>query len=657
MHEDSKVTITERRDYIEVTWMGSDDRLRGVAFDKTSSPGNLLRLSVDSGRSKREILFDGMPQYAIHTAEETYEFGRNTIGWQKQPHPVRARLTFAEMEAGPLRGSLEYTFYAGTNFFTEAFRLRTKKKLVVERIEHGWRTFRIGSDNTFSSVHWHDAIEGKDETYLFASEGRRMDLDHERHRFVYLAPADESLGLGMMLPSHYWHEGHPFFEDRNDWTGLVGCVLYRIRSGVGPIRFERGVEKRLLTLYYVGTEGVAEDTRRIRAFTNEETYRKLDGYKVMMQHLHTHPETQEGTPQLPGCEAYLKAFGIDVGFWAEHDCYMKDSDWELYQYQAETISDEEFLAVPGIEISTTEGCEQVGGTLPGHGNYITPDPVLHRGSRYTEWHSESERIPEDGCLDAVAAKVVREGGVMWRNHNGDLDAARLIEGWTQDLKLFEINSRYEFHYKRERANKFDENFAEEIFNRYDALLNAGYRVYLIGGTDFHGAKGYPKNSPLFFQTGIVNYVRMSELSIEALIDSLEAGRLFLTTGEILVTHYSLSGTEVGEDFSEAQGQDSFTTGDQSEQSVMVGLSWTFPLREVRVYTDAGLSARIEPEENRAFGEDRFFIPLNVTDRRWVRVEIRDIANNHAFTQPIFIETTQVKVKVEAEVETFQPRPS
>jgi len=230
--------------------------------------------------------------------------------------------------------------------------------------------------------------------------------------------------------------------------------------------------------------------------------------------------------------------------------------------------------------------------------------------------------------------VVREGGVMWRNHNGDLDAARLIEGWTQDLKLFEINSRYEFHYKRERPNKFDEDFAEEIFKRYDALLNAGYRVYLIGGTDFHGAKGYPRNNHLFFQTGIVNYVRMAELSIEALIDSLEAGRLFLTTGEILVTHYSLSGTEVGEDFSET-----FARGDQTESSVIVGLSWTFPLREIRVYTDAGLSLKFEPEENRAFGEDRFFIPLNVTDRRWVRVEIRDIANNHAFTQPIFIEAT------------------
>ncbi len=116
---------------------------------------------------------------------------------------------------------------------------------------------------------------------------------------------------------------------------------------------------------------------------------------------------------------------------------------------------------------------------------------------------------------------------MWRNHNGDLDAARLGEGWTQDLKLFEINSRYEFHYKREHPNKFDEEFGEKIFKRYDALLNAGYRVYLIGGTDFHGAKGSPQDNHLFFQTGIVMFDRWDS-------DLVDAG-----TGPIKVLDHNL----------------------------------------------------------------------------------------------------------------------
>jgi hypothetical protein len=103
-----------------------------------------------------------------------------------------------------------------------------------------------------------------------------------------------------------------------------------------------------------------------------------------------------------------------------------------------------------------------------------------------------------------------------------------------------------------------------------------------------------------------------------ILRALRNGEFFVTTGEVLIPHYSVEGSG-------------------NQRTVTADVEWTFPLDFVEVVWGDGKTVDrkiISATDLPAFGTKRFAIPFDATGKAWVRFAVWDSAGNGAFVQPI-----------------------
>ena len=320
------------------------------------------------------------------------------------------------------------------------------------------------------------------------------------------------LGLGVLCPQA---GGEFYVEDRDDWTACAGLALG------GSVEVPSGGVWTFPVVYCLGIrrpgdfEGLVDDL-------GIEGYRRLAGRRVLA---------------VPVGDTSLRP-GVDL-VWGED-------------------GPEGALRI-GREVRAGSGCRRQGGRLPGRGLYIVP----------------KGEVPEEGCLDLIAARVEEADGVTARLDNTDLSLRKIRDLWSPHIWLFGLSGE-----------------PEEI-RRYETLLEQGLRVYMLG------------------VGGLANYVEASGEDIRELACALREGRSFLTTGEIVATTYKAF-----------------------DRELWLGLEWTFPIKEVQVRSEGEVLYREEPPPELS-GKKGF--TFQVEDRRWVRVEAIDVVGGRCLLQPIFRE--------------------
>jgi hypothetical protein len=98
------------------------------------------------------------------------------------------------------------------------------------------------------------------------------------------------------------------------------------------------------------------------------------------------------------------------------------------------------------------------------------------------------------------------------------------------------------------------------------------------------------------------------------------GNFFVTTGEILIRNYAVSGTG-------------------NARTIAADVDWTFPLNFVEVVWGDGkkVDRQIIPATDLGpFGTKHFAIPFDATGKMWVRFAVWDSAGDGAFVQPIWL---------------------
>jgi hypothetical protein len=120
----------------------------------------------------------------------------------------------------------------------------------------------------------------------------------------------------------------------------------------------------------------------------------------------------------------------------------------------------------------------------------------------------------------------------------------------------------------------------------------------------------------------VNYIKIDRLPPPGewgpIVNAMEHGEYFVTSGEVLIPSYSVEGTG-------------------NHRTIVADVQWTFPLEFVEVVWGDGqhtdrqiISATGLP----AFGSHRFQIPFSATGEKWVRFAAWDSAGNGAMVQPV-----------------------
>jgi hypothetical protein len=132
----------------------------------------------------------------------------------------------------------------------------------------------------------------------------------------------------------------------------------------------------------------------------------------------------------------------------------------------------------------------------------------------------------------------------------------------------------------------------------------------------------------------VNYLKIDKLpdykeGWPSVVDALQKGKFFSSTGEVLIPEFTVDKKSSGEELS-LEGK---------EAKVSFALKWTFPMNYAEIVSGDGKNVyreRINLEDTHAFGEHKFTKSVNLTGRKWVRLEAWDVAANGAFTQTIWI---------------------
>src|SRR5258708_11444822 len=110
----------------------------------------------------------------------------------------------------------------------------------------------------------------------------------------------------------------------------------------------------------------------------------------------------------------------------------------------------------------------------------------------------------------------------------------------------------------------------------------------------------------------VNYLKIDKTpgaddDVSAVLKALRDGNFFVTTGEILITNYSVAGTG-------------------ARRSIGADVEWTFPLSFVEVVWGDGRKVdreTISATDLGAFGSKHFAIPFDATGRAWARFAVCD----------------------------------
>ena len=136
-----------------------------------------------------------------------------------------------------------------------------------------------------------------------------------------------------------------------------------------------------------------------------------------------------------------------------------------------------------------------------------------------------------------------------------------------------------------------------------------------------GERGRPPYDATY-ANGPVNYIKLDAVptvdNMSPIIDAMKRGDYFVSSGEVLITSYSIDGT-----------------GDQ--RTITAELEWTFPLDFVEVVWGDGVKTDrqiISATDLPAYGKKKFTIPFNAAGKKWVRFAAWDVATNGAFVQPV-----------------------
>jgi hypothetical protein len=257
------------------------------------------------------------------------------------------------------------------------------------------------------------------------------------------------------------------------------------------------------------------------------------------------------------------------------------------------------------------------------------------GQPFAEEVSPYGRVYHVGDRADMQHLLAEEGGLAWSSH------PRIkASSWTPDIfrhEDFYLSDRWlGAAWKAMPADLSHDRLGRRALDLLDDMANWGQKKYMPGEVDVfkidhtHELYGHMN----------INYLRLGEDRLprfdqgwQPVLDSLRAGRFFVSTGEVLIPEFTVDGQPSGSTVVVKSGQ---------KPEIRVDLTWTFPMRFAEIVSGDGSQVfrdRIDLSETEPFGRRALRITPDLGGRKWVRVEAWDIATNGAFTQPVWLSSS------------------
>lgn len=322
----------------------------------------------------------------------------------------RVSITYNGLSLGLFSGDLQFTVYKGSNLLRQEALAKTDAPSVAYIYKAGLKGFRIADD---TKVTWRDTSQvWQQEEFGGAINHAPVNLRARNrleilevgvgsktpgslavfpppHKFFfarenevnlgyvyYRKDDDSSFSLGVMQPER--GEGYaPWGVSDEVWNRRVGVAREQVEN-YALYNAPPGTMQRMAVYYYLNPDSDHPTQRAVMAYTNNDVYKPVPGFKTITGHFHlelNEMARDRGTVDFsPSWVPVFKGLGINIVYLGDfHD----DSDGndpgpkrlpeqKLYFEASANLSDKNFLVIPAEEANAYIG---------GHSYLMMPKPV------------------------------------------------------------------------------------------------------------------------------------------------------------------------------------------------------------------------------------------------------------------------------------------
>ncbi len=593
----------------------------------------------------------GMPRDSaeVTRAVARYDVSEGVI----KTNGSRLEITFPGVEAGIFKGYVQFDIFRGSNLIRQVLMGRTEHTSAAYKYSAGLNGFAVDDSRTL----WRD-LAGNIQDYHFGARIHPASVAvKSANRLIAAEMSDVAIACFPPPHSFYWAReseenlGYSYYrksaEDKfalgvrqaeleEDEEFLQNFALYNARPGTW---------QRMPVFYELVTGSGEEALEAALRYTHKDKFKALPGYKVMGHHYHVGliPRLKEkgGFDQRINDIGTIKSVGINiygvidgVRGPARHDRgdgFLQTLD-EYYD-AAESQSDHNFLVMPSDENST-------GGRPPflgGHYDIIPSGrlywkPGREAGEPLIEIHPKYDTVYNLGTPDDMMRMAEIENVLISMPHpqakrsTGYPDAI-LEEDHFQHENYFALGYRWGMGIDGSAVRLGQYRFLPLWDRTNNAMVSRGKRPkFALAISEARSDLGHRGKPPYDDTYGMspVNYLQLDKVpgvdNMSSVIDVLKAGKYFVTSGEVLIPNYEV-------------------TGEGDNRKVVAEIEWTFPLDFIEVvYGDGEKTDRIikDMRQKAAFGRDIFEIEVTVGKKKWMRFAAWDVAGNGALTQPVWL---------------------
>lgn len=655
------VAVAREGDMAVVRWQDAEKRDWEARFNL--EPAQPLIASIGVGG--KTVVQNAVPLYTSQTGkrrggfDEFFDFPpshpegtRSHIG-RLQPTAARAvtngdrlEITFDGFEMGIFRGSIRYVFYPDSRLIQQAAVASTNEPDTAYFYDAGLRMAvprdsRPGN-NMDSEITYYDT-EGKlrvehpntseklpayvrYRTLAARAQGGSIAVFPTPHK--YFMPRDFTTNMGYL-----WH------------TAFRGQVSIGIRqlpddnSRFYPwMNAPPGTEQRMNVFFLLGDGEAKPLLDEVTRYTNRDKFPHLEGYVTVAPHWHfayTMQAMAKGKDWVPPFKPVLKDMGVDAAVISDFhgDGHPRDltelrlKELKAYDEFCRAQTDANFLLMPSEEANVHYG---------GHWAVTFPKPVYWFMAPPGSKSSRAE-MPGYGTVYTIGSEkalldmMKREKGVAYQTHprtkgsKGYPDQIRYTEHFLDDT-YFGVG------WKQMPADMSSPRMGERSLTLLDDMSNWGLRKRLLAEVDVFQID---HTHELYAHMNI-NYVRAQKLpgydGYGELLNAMDKGDFFVSTGEVLMPEHSLRETQAGKLRATAQ------------------VRYTLPLQFAEVVWGDGEKTQrkiYSLETTRAFGNQKIEFDVDVAGWRWARIAVWDIAGNGAFANPVWNPASRKVVAVDA----------
>ncbi|CAN5400062.1 hypothetical protein BH11BAC3_BH11BAC3_00810 [soil metagenome] len=576
---------------------------------------------------------------------ETYKVTLNKKSASVVTDGSRTIITIGNLNAASFSGELEVTLYNGSPLFNIAAVMSTEIDSTAILYDAGL----VSTSTAWKNIAWSDTedhpqsssvsqqdtarnIAVKYRTIIGESQQGSLAIFPASHQYFY--PLDEAFNLDFT-----WYG--------NNYRGMVPGFALGIRQD--PDGDHRWVPwfnappstKQRLNFFCLLSDGkptVALEA--VKRFTHGDVYKPLRGYKTMSSHFHNEyvMNVVLAGKVLPGIPNFVNVFkktGIDIVHLAEfhYTAHPKGpDDQRLIELKAlfdvcKQFSDDTFLLLPGEEPNEFFG---------GHWLDFFPNPVYwimsrKEGMPFVTNDSIYGKVYRIGSKEDMMHLLEAENGLAWTAHARTKGSTGYPDKY-KDEAFYKSDRFFGAAWKSIPADLSQPRLSKRVLDLMDDMANWGYKKHVIAEADLFSVE--PKNE--MYAHLNVNYLQMDKLpdyskGWQPVLDVMQQGKFFVSTGEVLLPMFKVNGKGSGETIPAIQN---------TKATIELEADWTFPLNFAEIISGDGKKVyreKINLNHTTAFGKNNFTFNVDLKNRKWVRLELWDIAANGAFTQQVWIE--------------------